>query len=519
MRLRTLRTATMASALASALAVGGLGVPAHSTTAPPAANAGNIVTWGDQTSPSSGQAIPVPPGLGPVVSIAASQNVTGVVTLDGAVRVWGNPALAEVAAQPSDVDDATAITLTGGNAAVLHADGRVTAWGNTASLRDVPTDLRAKAISLQPTTGYAVRPDGTLTTWGDAPFFPLPEPVPSDLVDVSSAQTHSLALRSDGTIETWGYEVEGLHDVPDFEGKKVVKIATAHGYSGVVLDDGTIEIWGADFGLPSGAPATTFDGLTPATTVIDLSLGTNAVALTADGTVHSWGSNAAVKAVPASLDGQPVSAVAAGFVHAAAVVTSFRELTKPTVTGTPQVNQTLSATPATFSLAPDAAPTGQWYADADPIAGQTGTTLSLGTAQLGKMISYRTTATRGGDSVSSSSAAVGPVIPALVVDQPRPAKANAKVIAKAKATGKTKKIARKVTVAVTVRTTKGVSPAGKVTVTLKGKTKKKATIRVNAKGKGKATFKRIKRGKYTVTLKYSGNAKVKKANGKAKFKA
>ena len=63
----------------------------------------------------------------------------------------------------------------------------------------------------------------------------------------------------------------GLLDVPDFGGKKVVKIAAGYGFSGVVLDDGTIKTWGCGPRLPAGEP--TFDGLTPATKVVDLSLG------------------------------------------------------------------------------------------------------------------------------------------------------------------------------------------------------------------------------------------------------
>ena len=173
--------------------------------------------------------------------------------------------------------------------------------------------------------------------------------------------------------------------------------------------------------------------------------------------------------VPASLTGQPVSAVALGQNHAAVVVTTFRDLTKPTVTGTPKVGQTLTATPATFSLAPDTPATGQWYAGNDPIAGKTGTTLALGAPQVGKSISYRTTATRGDDTVTSASETTVTV-----------AKASSKVSGKAKATGKTRKVARKVTITLTVTSAKGVSPAGKVTVALKGATKKVVTATVNS---------------------------------------
>jgi len=70
-----------------------------------------------------------------------------------------------------------------------------------------------------------------------------------------------------------------------------------------------------------------------------------------------------------------------------------------------------------------------------------------------------------------------------------------------------------------VKTASGVSPAGKVKVTLKGKTKKTVTVTVNAQGKATATFKNLKHGKYKATLKYAGNASVNAATGSVSFKA
>lgn len=604
MRLHTPRAATTAGVLAGvlsgALAIGALGIPAHANIPSPPAKAGTVITWGDQSDIMAQPAMEVPADLGLARSVAATQGATGVVTVDGAVRVWGG-ATSEVSGRPTGVTNATAIALTSGNGAILHADGKITAWGNTAALRDVPAELRAKAIAIQPTTGYAVRPDGTLTTWGEAPLVPLPETGLTNLVDVSVAFSHGLALRADGTVVTWGVDfLPGLLDVPDFGGKKVVKVATALGYSGVILDDGSIEIWGAEGMAPTGQPD--FDGVTPAGKVVDLSLGADAAAVTADGAVHAWGPTTAVTNVPASLTGQPVSAVALGANHVATIVTAFRDLTKPIITGRAELGQTLTATPATFSLAPDAAATGQWYAEDAPIAGETATTLAVESSLLGKPISYRTTATRDDQTLVSSSAATTAVTRATsttklsvspatgvagatrtvtatvssagavptgtvsftgmgtTVTRPlssgkatwtmpttlpvgnnpvtasysgdsntqastSPAasvtvsKADAKVSGKGKATGKTKKIAKKVTIAITVTAPNGVSPAGKVTVTLKGKTKKKVTVKVNAKGKATATFKKVKRGKYSATLKYTGNAQVKTATGKAKFKA
>ena len=387
-----------------------------------------------------------------------------------------------------------------------------------AALNQVPTDLRAKAVAVQGGTGYAVRPDGTLGTWGDAPSVPLPATGLTNLVDVSTALTHALVLHADGTVTTWGAALPGLLDVPDFGGKKVTKIAAGFGYSGVVLEDGSIKIWGFAPFIPAGEP--TFDGLTPATKVVSLGLSSTSAtvaAVTADGAVHPWGANPAVNSVPASLTGKPVSAVAVGPNHAAVVVTAFRDLTKPTISGTPTVGQTLTATPATFSLVPDAPATGQWYAGNDPIAGKTSTTLIVDATQVGKPISYRTTATRDGDTVTSASAPVGPVTSASAPVGPV-TKASSKVSGKAKVSGKTTKVAKKVTLTITVTSAQGISPAGQVTVTLKGATKKKVTATVGANGKATATLRNVKRGKYTAKVTYAGNSNVSGSSGKVKFK-
>ncbi|SDE22301.1 Ig-like domain repeat protein [Nocardioides lianchengensis] len=600
MRLRTL----LATTVSSALALGIASVPALAVPVPDPAGAGTVIAWGDPENPNGGPALAVPSDLTqPVLSIAASNRATGAVTLDGHVRVWGAAGAAEAEEVPSGITGAVAISISSNNGAVLHQDGRITGWGapvgiDPAPVSQVPTDLRAKAVAVQGGlgTGFAVRTDGTLAVWGTTPAITPPEGL-SGLVDVSASLSHIIALRADGTIATWGNPGPAVDAVPDFGGKKVVRIATGPSRSGVVFEDGTIEIWGSS--VPSGEPA--FDGTTAAQKVISLGLWSgNAAAVTADGQVHGWGSAAPMATVPSTLEDRPASAVVVGNFHVAAIAITFRDLTKPTVAGEPTVGETLTATPATFSLTPDAPATGQWYAGDAPIEGQTGTTLPLTAAQLGKAISYRSTATRGDDTVISSSVPTGAVTPAVVastttlsvspakgavgtartvtatvgstgtptgsvaftlgattVSKPLAggkatwtlpttlaagshritasyggdsttepstatpvtisvAKAVAKVSGKAKATGKTKKTAKRVSVTITVKAPRGVSPAGKVTIALKGE--KKLTVRVNAKGKATATFKTVKRGKHTATVKYAGNANVAAARTKVKLK-
>jgi Big-like domain-containing protein len=401
--MRSLRL--VAAAAVSALVIGAGTMPARAAGAPSPVTAGPVVAWSD------GQDQPGEPGVvpddldGPVTSVTADVQATGAVTLDGKLRVWGDPDAGEVADAPGGVTDAKALALSEGHGAVLHADGRVSAWGTADGVDTPPSDLRAEAIALQWHTGYAVRTDGTLAVWGMAPAYAPPSDL-TDLTDVSVGSYQALALHADGTVDTWGNDaVSGLTTLPDFGGKKVVQIAAGELTSGVVLADGTISIWGPQ--TPPNAPD--FDGLTPAGKVVSLSLspaGRMAAAVTADGVVHVWGPSTTLSDVPQSLTGQPVAAVALGMHHVAVVVTTFRKVADASISGVPQAGQTLTATPATYSLTPDAPPTGQWFSNNVPISGRTGSTLPLGASLAGASVRYESSATRGDITAASTSQSV-----------------------------------------------------------------------------------------------------------------
>jgi hypothetical protein len=602
MRLRTL----LATAVVGTLIAGVTGMTAQAMPVPSPARAGTVVTWGNAANVQAAAAMAVPTDLtAPVAAMAATSRSAAAVTTDGQLRVWGGASDLEVTDAPTDVTDAVAVALAPAAGLVLRRDGKVTGWG---SLFEVPDGLLAKAVAIgqDGKIAYAVRTDGTLARWGDADYLagvPVPESGLTDLVDVSAAQMQVLAQRADGTVVAWGLSPAfGQASVPDFGDRTVEQVVSGQNANGVVLDDGTIRVWGQ--AVPASPPD--FEGTTGGAdeTVRSLSLGaSNAGAVTEDGAVHTWGSNVPINTHPETLTGKPTASVVLGSQYAAAIVTTYRELSAPTVAGTPQVGQTLTATPATLSLAPDSPATGQWFAGADAIAGQTGTTLALTQAMVGKKISYQSTATRGEETITSTSNEVGPVtlVASATMLTVSPAtgaygvartatatvtktggtptgtvtfkvgstestatltagkatwalpttlavgaqtvtasyqgdattaastsaaasvtvsKAASKVTAKGKAKGKTKKFAKKVTVTVTVKSAKGVSPSGKVTVALKGKTKKKVTVKVNAQGRATATFKKVKHGKYKAAVTYAGNTNVASAKTSTKkFKA
>jgi hypothetical protein len=85
----------------------------------------------------------------------------------------------------------------------------------------------------------------------------------------------------------------------------------------------------------------------------------------------------------------------------------------PSITGTPQVGETLTVDPGTWVGAEPIVLTYQWYADGVALEGETGDTLVLGAETEGTLITVVETATAAtGAQASAVSAAVGPVEPA-----------------------------------------------------------------------------------------------------------
>ncbi len=564
MRVRTLLTATAASTMAVA---GLTSTAALAEPQPAQASPGSVVTWG---APPTDAPQTVPQDLtGLVVSVAANDRATAVVTADGRLRVWGDDGAPEVAEAPTDITDAVSVSLTTGNGAVIREGGRVTAWGSSAALAADPPS-QSSAISLAGGTGYSLE-GGNLRVFGETPTVAPPQL--AQLADVSAAPSHGLALTGGGALRAWSDPAfPDLATVPSFGGKKVTQIATSDGANGVVLADGTIRVWGP--AVPPGQPDLAGQK------VVSLDLATGAAgAVTEDGVVHTWGTQAAVNAVPAALAGQPVVAIAMGARHAAAVV-AYRVVTPPSIPRTPRVGQTLTAALPSYSLAPTST-TGQWYAGLVPIRGMTSPTMTVDDSMVGALLSFHTTATLDGFTRTSESGPVSPVgravstttltvsrakapagktrtatatvtrlrgTPTGTVTFTAGARTRVVPLNHGKATWtlpllpagshavtatysgspssdpstavpvslKTKKAvstvraratgtATRVQLAVRVRAAGGVSPKGKVTVTVAGQ---KVTARVDASGRATVTITKVRHGSYTATVVYGGNDSV-----------
>ena len=86
--------------------------------------------------------------------------------------------------------------------------------------------------------------------------------------------------------------------------------------------------------------------------------------------------------------------------------------TPPSISGTAQVGETLTATNGTWDGIPAPTYSRQWKADDADISGATGTTYELTEAEEGASITVTVTATNSEGSASATSSATDPVAPA-----------------------------------------------------------------------------------------------------------
>ncbi|WP_370618375.1 RCC1-like domain-containing protein [Mumia sp. Pv 4-285] len=391
---------------ASALVAGAFAaLPPASNAAVPPEKAGKVAAWGTGT-----ETITVPESLnGKVVTAVAAGNNVTLAVADGTVTPWGVLGQAPLVV-PEDLSGVVDVAVGTSNAAALKADGSIVAWGaDFSGINTVPADATpAKSVEVGGTLAFSVKTDGTVKSWGSGAATPanvIPDGL-ANVTEVAAGAVHQLALQSDGHVVGWGNSaLPAAFTIPDAVQGHVTQIAAGNISSALVTDDGKVTVLGTLASAPQPA------GLADET-VVDVDVTGSITALTASGKVYSWGGAPALNEVPPSLEGAPVSAIAAGATHNVALVTTLHALVDPTISGTAKVGQTLAATPATFTLDPGV--TTQWLANGVPIAGATGTTLALTTAHVGKRISVSQTATKGEDAVTATSGQTAAVVPATV---------------------------------------------------------------------------------------------------------
>jgi alpha-tubulin suppressor-like RCC1 family protein len=210
---------------------------------------GTVWAWGEGGSgqlASSDVPVEIRP-LTDVVAIAGGQFTGYALRRNGTVWAWGgfggNGQLgnnshtnSEVPVEVHNLTDVVAISAGGYTAYALRRDGTVWAWGQGAAGQlgnggpvvssDVPVEVRdltdVVAISGGYYTGYALRRNGTVWSWGQggsgqlgnksyANNSDVPVEV-RDLTDgraISGGDDAAYALRRNGTVWAWG---QGLYD-------------------------------------------------------------------------------------------------------------------------------------------------------------------------------------------------------------------------------------------------------------------------------------------------------------------
>jgi alpha-tubulin suppressor-like RCC1 family protein len=281
-----------------------------------------------------------------IVAIAAGGTHSLALKADGTLLAWGDDGDGQLGdntefsrkSSPINVADATDIIAIAAGAEfslALKSNGTMLSWGDNLSgqLGDGTDELRQSkpvpvtnatdviAIAAGSLHSLALKADGTLLSWGSDTFGQLGNdpslqlrrvPVSvlgaSNIVAIAAGGTHSLALKVDGTLLSWGNDNSGqLGDndllskqstfVPVSNAKDIISIAAGLANSLALQADGTVLSWGSDNAGQLGNNDELSDSPIPmpvadATNIVTLAAGgSHSLALKADGTMLSWGFN------------------------------------------------------------------------------------------------------------------------------------------------------------------------------------------------------------------------------------
>ncbi|WP_436698458.1 hypothetical protein [Nocardioides sp. BYT-33-1] len=349
----------------------------------------------------------VPAGIGLAVRLG-----------DGGSRFW-NANTGEVTSPPAPiaaalVNDPLVDVDAGDNGQVgVTASGAVYVWGYAGDAMPgwtaFPADqsgARGRVVEVASgsnQSGYLARTNtGDLVSWGSNDSI-APDPASQAIMtDLAEELSGPGVVRIANGYQTFrvivGPEVAEFVDTPSIAGTPEVGSTLTGTPATFSLDGVTVaNQWLADGAEIAGATATTFE---PTSAQVGKSITFRS------STVH---------------EGDTLEATSAAVGPVTEPVAALEVDAPPTIAGTPKVGSTLTGTPATFNATDGVTLSNQWLADGSEIASATGTTLVLTSAQLGKQITFRTTAVRGGETVPSTSAAVGPVtepLPDLAVGDP-----------------------------------------------------------------------------------------------------
>lgn len=273
-----------------------------------------------------GQGLPVAgPAQQIIVEDVAPRKVSDGPFTVAAFATSGQALTYTVAAGPVTVDASGLVTPTGANGAVTIKISQAGGSGYHAAdayltfVLGTWTDFTKVVTAQNGYATYALRPDGTLWTWGyvngtgylgDTTSFGRVTPVQvgtaTNWVDLAMGNTHGLGLCADGTLWAWGGNANGqLGDntttsrtapVQIGIGRTWAAIAAGSFHSAALAVDGTLWTWGVNTNGQLG-DGTTTQRLIPTQvgTATDWAFlatgGSHVVAGKSNGTLWAWGSN------------------------------------------------------------------------------------------------------------------------------------------------------------------------------------------------------------------------------------
>ena len=501
----------------------------------PLSEAGQATTWG----PGGGAELPRPTLTDRQASLPFTEvNANGAgsaigLTAEGKVeQIGANPFIGlgfpslEI---PAALADETVVDIVGdgnyGSGMAVTDDGDLYTWqlGSEGWFTNMPPaselhDIKSAALAGNHAAAV-VKQDGTVLAWGNAAgtggdfgqFTPPPGLTGVEEVEFAGGGSVVVGLKSDGTLVAWGKNDVGQTNLPAVttdtsDAVTVTDIATASGSIVALLSDGSLTAWGSNTtagGASPGAdpnePPAELDGKQVATLASD---GGSYFAIDSTGAVYTWGGfdgtgkPSTFTELPDDVDPLKIAQISINGTYAIAIQTKLMAAAKPVVTGTAKVDNVLAATAGTFSGEPDDV-TGQWYRGsgdgAVAIEGADQAEYTLTTDDIGKVITYRSTATKGDQTVDSVSEPTVPVA-SNIVDSTTTVSAPATTYG------------RGVTVTVTVTN----ADSGNVTLSGAGAAQTKA---VSA---GKAIFtlpRTLGARSYALTATYAGSAAVATSTG------
>ena len=406
---------------------------------------GMVVAWGNN---SAGQAtVPVAAQSG-VARISAGINHTLALKSNGTLVAWGDNTYGETTVPISAQSGVSAISGGYNFTVVAKSNGTVVAWGyNDAGATNVPADLSGVvAVAAGIFHTVALKSDGSVVAWGYNGYgqTTVPLEAQSGVAAIAASYYHTVALKSNGLVIAWG----GSTVPTDLNG---VTAITEDG-AAALKNDGTVIAWGG-YAVPTdlnGVTAIAAEGghtvaviaapFAPLITTQPVNktviAGQNAsfnVMVTANATLsYQWYRNdsliaGATNASYAAGTAQPGDAGtyrvhvsnSAGSVDSATA--SLVVQYTPVISGQPQSQTVTSGQTVTFSVAANGVPSlsYQWYRNNVPIAGATGTSFGLNSAQLADAGIYKVRISNSVGSVDSASAALVVQYLPVITSQPQ----------------------------------------------------------------------------------------------------